>query len=468
MIHFVLDGHTFVNEVQTIIQVFYPNQKYKQAEAPGEGLTVVSRLCGGACRGAVYRDGELLAAAESPWRERADVKRPLYRVLRQLTGFDPPWGMLTGIRPAKKMTELLESQTPEACLARFTEDFDVKPEKAELALSVAQTEREVLARYGADGVSLYIGIPFCPTRCLYCSFPSYPLEKFGGQVEGYLAALEQELVYFSHLLAGQPLRTIYIGGGTPTALSEKQLDGLLGRIAKLFPVEGLLEYTVEAGRPDTITAEKLAVLKAHGVSRISINPQTMNDRTLVTIGRRHTVADVERAYGLARAAGHQNINMDLILGLPGEGVAEAAHTLERMRELAPESLTVHTLAIKRASRLNEQLEDYPLPSPADMEQMLRLSRETAAALGMRPYYMYRQKNMVGSYENVGYARPGLESPYNILIMEESQTIYAAGCGAVTKVVTPERIDRVFNVKSLEDYMGRIDEMIARKRDFFGR
>lgn len=469
MITYLLEGHDFRNEVQTMIQVFYPNQKYKEGAAVcPEGITVRSRLEKDCSTAEVYENGVLVQSATAPCPHKQQIKRPIYEALRALTGYDPPWGMLTGIRPAKKMNELLRTMSEADALAYFGQEFDTKPEKARLALSVAKTEQSVLAGSGAKAASLYIGIPFCPTRCLYCSFASYPLGRYQKRVADYLEALHQELRYLSGLVRDWDLHTIYIGGGTPTALDEASFDALLQWVAELFPVAGVTEFTVEAGRPDTITFNKLKSMKAHGVSRISINPQTMNDETLALVGREHSAADIKAAFAMAREAGHTNINMDLILGLPGEGAAHVARTMEAVAALSPESVTVHTLAVKRASRLNETFAEYTLPPAPVMEQMLHLAQSRAEEMGMRPYYLYRQKNMVGSFENVGYARPGCESPYNILIMEETQTIFAAGCGAVTKVVEGDRIDRVFNVKSLEDYIGRIDEMIARKKTRFGR
>ena len=261
------------------------------------------------------------------------------------------------------------------------------------------------------------------------------------------------------------MKNIYIGGGTPTSLNEAQLERLLQKVEELFHPDESMEYTVEAGRPDTITREKLRLLKAYGVNRISINPQTMNDKTLRAVGRKHTVEDIRRVFREAREEGHQNINMDLILGLPGEDTADVRNTMEEIMKLAPDNVTVHTLAVKRASRLREELAQHDMTTAEALEEMLDISAEYAERMGMEPYYMYRQKNMVGNFENVGYCHPGKEGIYNVQIMEEKQTILAAGAGASTKTVDPEtdRIERVFNVKSIEDYIGRIEEMIERKR-----
>lgn len=309
------------------------------------------------------------------------------------------------------------------------------------------------------------GIPFCPTRCLYCSFTSYPIDIYKTKVDGYVEALIKELKFLGEKAQGKRLDSIYIGGGTPTSLTAEQLDKIMAAVSETFDLSNILEYTVEAGRPDTITAEKLKVIKKNGASRISVNPQTMNDETLRLIGRKHTVDDIKRVFYEARSIGHDNINMDLILGLPGEGEAEVKNTMEEIKKLSPESLTVHTLAVKRASRLKETLGEYDLAKAMLMENILGLSAKGAAEMGLAPYYMYRQKNMLGSFENVGYAKKGFESIYNVVIMEETQSIYAAGAGASTKLYDPEtdRIERIFNVKNVDEYIGRIDEMIDRKR-----
>ena len=333
-------------------------------------------------------------------------------------------------------------------------------------------ERAVLARtHGAEGFSLYAGIPFCPSRCSYCSFTSYPIDKAAGKVEPYLETMFYEMDQSIPLMKGVTPDTVYIGGGTPTALSAGQLDRLLDKICRSVPADRVKEFTVEAGRPDSITPEKLQVMRQYPVTRISVNPQTMQQRTLDTIGRLHTVEDIIRAFGMARDAGFDNINMDLILGLPGETAADVQDTLAQLKPLAPESLTVHALAIKRASRLRREdngsgEEDrfgpaYEKDEPA---AMMRAASAGAQEMGLFPYYLYRQKNMAGNLENVGYAAPGKEGLYNILIMEEKQSILAVGAGNISKAVYPDgRIERADNVKGLEEYRLRIEEMIERKR-----
>ena len=309
-----------------------------------------------------------------------------------------------------------------------------------------------------------MGIPFCPTTCLYCSFTSYPIGKWGKRMDEYLGALFRELEYTADRMKGKVLDTVYFGGGTPTSLSAEHLDQVIAKVEELFDLSGVQEFTVEAGRPDSITREKLEVLKRHGITRISINPQTMNQKTLDVIGRRHTVDMVKEKFALAREMGFDNINMDLIIGLPGERMEDVAHTLEEVRRLSPDSLTVHSLALKRAARLNLEWDQYADMGMVNTQEMIDLTARFAREMGMEPYYLYRQKNMAGNFENVGYSLPGKACIYNILIMEEMQTIAACGAGTTTKVVFPQenRRERTENVKDVDQYIQRIDEMIERK------
>lgn len=402
-----------------------------------------------------------------------EFKRALYGMLCNQTGNTLPWGDLTGVRPSKIAYTMLEQGASDAAILKaFTTEHFVEEHKAALALQVARTEKALLDPLDyRNGYSLYIGIPFCPTTCIYCSFTSYSLAAYASKVDLYLDALMREMAFTAAAMHGRRLDTVYFGGGTPTALSAGQLDRLLNHLKQCFEQDKFAELTVEAGRPDSITAEKLAILKKHGVDRISINPQTMNDRTLEQIGRRHTVAQVVEAFHLARAAGCDNINMDIILGLPGENAAMVQNTLEQIAALSPESLTVHSLALKRAAALNIRREEFAGEKMENSDDLVCMAADYAARMGMAPYYMYRQKNMAGNLENVGYAAPGRECIYNILIMEEKQTIVALGAGASSKMVFhaadggPTRIERIENVKDVGHYIARIDEMIARKKDF---
>ena len=470
MIYICLEGHDMMNAVKTTVQIFMPNEKYKPVENVQEdGITVKSSVMGNGTTAQLYENGSLICekteTADGVTMQHA-VRSAVYHMLKEKTGQHFPWGMLTGIRPAKTINTYMDTGLTKAeSIKKMIETYEMSPEKAELAATVATAERSILEKADKNGISLYIGIPFCPTRCLYCSFTSYPIDIYKTKVDGYVEALIKELKFLGEKAQGKRLDSIYIGGGTPTSLTAEQLDKIMAAVSETFDLSNILEYTVEAGRPDTITAEKLKVIKKNGASRISVNPQTMNDETLRLIGRKHTVDDIKRVFYEARSIGHDNINMDLILGLPGEGEAEVKNTMEEIKKLSPESLTVHTLAVKRASRLKETLGEYDLAKAMLMENILGLSAKGAAEMGLAPYYMYRQKNMLGSFENVGYAKKGFESIYNVVIMEETQSIYAAGAGASTKLYDPEtdRIERIFNVKNVDEYIGRIDEMIDRKR-----
>ena len=370
---------------------------------------------------------------------------------------------------------LEEGAAKEQIKKHFMEKHYASEEKADLALTVARKELDILTDMDyKTGYSLYIGIPFCPSICLYCSFSSYALGAYKDYVDNYVDALIKEIRFVAESMKGRRLDTVYMGGGTPTTLSAEQLDKVLTVVEEAFDLSRCRELTVEAGRPDSVTPDKFRVLKAHNVGRISINPQTMNQETLDIIGRRHTVDETKQAFALARECGFDNINMDLIVGLPGEDRKMVEHTLDEVKAMGPESLTVHSLAIKRASRLNILREQYAELSIENTDNIIAMTEQTARDLNMQPYYMYRQKNMAGNFENVGYAVSGLECIYNILIMEEKQTIIACGAGASTKVVFHNegdanhsvRIERIENVKDVRSYVERIDEMIERKRKFF--
>lgn len=408
---------------------------------------------------------ERLNALHQKRAARRLCKQTLYDLCRQLTGVHPAWGSLTGIRPTHLIYEALnEGMDLPAAKQHVREVFDVTAEKAELLGEIVGVQR-LLPPPDDRWMDVYIGIPFCTTRCAYCSFSSGELGK-GKLVEPYLAALFAEMEAAARLLkeSGRSLRAVYVGGGTPTSLNEEQLPRLLERMMALYP--HACEYTVEAGRPDTITRAKLEAIRQSGVTRISINPQTMNDRTLRVIGRGHTAQQVIDAYDLAHQVGIRHINMDVIAGLPGETLDDFANTMDAALALKPESLTVHTLAIKRSSRMH--LENAPLPDGDTAAQMVRMGQETAHQLGMQAYYLYRQKYMAGNQENVGYALPGHACQYNVDIMEETTHILALGAGGISKRVYPEEghIGRAPNVANIEQYIARVDEMVQRKRDLF--
>lgn len=398
-------------------------------------------------------------------RRRRSVKQGAYWLLRRVTGKQPPWGSLTGIRPTTLFYERLrKGDSPQEAEEALLRLFDLRQDRAHLLRQTCDTQKPYI-HPPRDAVDVYVGIPFCVTRCSYCSFFAEPLGK-GKLVPPYLDALFVEMEAGAELLGrlGLAPRALYVGGGTPTALTAQQLSKLLERMRSLFG--GAQEWTVEAGRPDTIDEAKLAAIGESGVTRISVNPQTMNDQTLRLIGRAHTAEDAERAFLLARRMGFDNINMDLIAALPGETLEDFDATLGRVGALSPDSLTVHTLARKHGSVMNE-FGFHPAP-PEVAEAQVERAAHRAAQMGMRPYYLYRQKNVAGNLENVAYALPGKESIYNIDIMEETVHILALGAGAISKRIIPEqtRIERAPNVGDVGHYIARVQEMIARKENLW--
>jgi len=396
------------------------------------------------------------------------AKTCLYNLLKRATGVRPPWGSLTGIRPTRLFYETLEGgQTPAQAEAWLTDAFDVTPSKAGLLREIVRVQRAVEAPQ-PDEFDLYVAIPFCPTRCEYCAFPAEAIGR-GNLVAPYLAALMREIDLTALMMArkGLRVRAGYLGGGTPTSLSAMQLDRLLTTLRWKFP--GALEWTVEAGRPDTISHEKLSVLRNLEIDRICINPQTFNDATLKRIGRAHTSSQIVEAFELARSLDFRDINMDLIASLPGETREDFERTLDRALELAPEGVTVHTLSVKRASRLHES--GFTPEEPGLAEWMVDEARARLTKAGYQPYYLYRQKHMADNLENVGYAKPRYACLYNIDNMEETAPVLALGAGAITKWVFPreKRIERAPNVRNIETYIREVDAMAGRKHTLiFGR
>lgn len=393
------------------------------------------------------------------------VKKSINDALKEALGTCLPWGLITGIRPSKMVREMLETDKTENEIQDiFLNHYECSNDKTKLAMEVAKRERALIESMPQNSISLYVGIPFCPTRCLYCSFTSQSIKFSNTLTEPYMDALSKEIAYTANLIKekGLKLDTIYIGGGTPTAISEKQLERLLSEINQNFDLSDLREYTLEAGRPDTITAEKLKIIRDNNISRISINPQTMNRKTLDIIGRKHSPEDVIRSYEEALKLGFTHINTDLIAGLPEETEDDFIHTINEIKKLNPQSVTIHTMSIKRGSFLDERYSMYTPSASNTVNNMLSIASTAMESLGKNPYYMYRQKNMLGNLENVGYCDTGHECLYNIYIMEEVQSIYAIGAGASTKIIDGSKIDRIFNVKEVSEYIKRIDEMIARK------
>lgn len=470
----------FEYDVYTLVKAFYPNANIHtfhidEEEHPADTkLKLDVGMYDEEIR--IYalsgeKNAEKLVKLEEAFERKEyknHLKRAIYDVLYEITGKKLPWGTLTGIRPSKIPMQLMEEGYTNPQIASYMrETYYTSNKKTSLAIAVANREKEILDSIDPkSGYSLYVGIPFCPSICLYCSFGSHPYEKWGYLADVYLETLFKELSYISDVMKDKRLDSIYVGGGTPTTLNADQLDRLLKKIRQLFDMTFVREFTVEAGRPDTVDSIKMAVLYENGVDRISVNPQTMNQKTLDLIGRAHTTEQVRNAFYMAREAGFNNINMDIIVGLPGEGINEVRHTVNEIQKLNPDSLTVHSLALKRATRMNLFKDKYISESFDNSQEIMDVIDLSAMQMGMEPYYMYRQKNMAGNLENIGYARRGCFGIYNIMIMEEKQTIMAAGSGASTKFVFDDgRIERAENVKDLKNYIERIDEMLLRKEKY---
>ena len=395
------------------------------------------------------------------------LKMAFYKAGTTLLGHDPPWGALTGVRPVKLPTRAMKrGLSPQQAKEELEQEYRVSPVRAQLALDCAQASLAVDRSLRPNEVSIYIGIPFCPTRCAYCSFVSADVGRTLKLVEPYLESVFQEVDETARALkeAGLAVRSLYMGGGTPTTLTASQMDRLLTRCEEMLPLDGCTEYTVEAGRPDTITREKLEVLKAHNIGRISINPQTLEDHVLTAIGRRHSAGDIQRAYALAREVGFTCINMDLIAGLPQDSFDGFRRSLEGVLAMDPENVTVHTLALKKGSRLMEG--GGAIPAGEEVARMLDFSLNTLRGRGYEPYYLYRQKYMSGSLENVGWTKPSLASLYNIVMMEELQTVVSIGGGGITKLVDPAagKILRLPNPKYPHDYLATLDKVLGQKRE----
>lgn len=409
----------------------------------------------------IYRDEEAT--------QRISAKKAFYDMLSTYTEKKLPWGILTGIRPIKVTTALKEKGiSDKEIIDILTGAYSIDTEKAQLSLQICNTQEKIIKSFEKDTFSLYISIPFCPSRCLYCSFPSLPISKFGKYIEEYLDVLLYELIQIKDMMKGWRISTIYIGGGTPTTLPVEMMDRLLVELEIMFP--GTIEITVEAGRPDTLNFEYLKLFKSHRIDRISINPQTMNDETLKLIGRKHTAKDVVTAYRQAKDIGIPIVNMDLIVGLPGERRGEIINTLDMIDNLDPDNLTVHTLSVKKGSNLMIEKETFKMTNDIEIESMLKYTREFAAIKGLTPYYLYRQKQILGSFENIGYSKKENPCVYNVAIMDEKQTIISAGMGAISKVYNTrdKTLERVPNFKDLDTYMKRTEELVKRKRALVNR
>ncbi len=472
-------GHSFNYELEKLIRIFLPFEKitfHTDYQEDSRLAVAVLREEEGKTKAEakVLLDGK--KAESSAWVLPTDeefgkvcervLAVQLYNCFTRLTGYDSDWGILTGVRPAKLFSRLSSKYGIDKAEKYFAEELMVKPHKISLCTEANSGEGKITALSRPDSYSLYISIPFCPTRCSYCSFVSHSVEQAKKLIPRYIELLCREIETTAKIADKNNLKlsTVYIGGGTPTSLTAEQLDTIMKTVSRNFNISSALEYTVEAGRPDTITEEKLRVIKENGATRISINPQTMQDSVLEVIGRRHTGEDAVNAFKLARSIGFDNINMDLIAGLPTDTVEGFEDTVKKVLRLNPESVTIHSLSMKRASHLsvNEELPEIKAGKIAAL--MVNYGRKALTDSGIAPYYMYRQSKTVGNLENVGYAKQGYECLYNVYIMDETHTILACGASAVTKLREPmgDTISRIFNFKYPYEYIDRYDELVKRK------
>ncbi len=475
-------NHKFHYEMENLCRVFYPYESIRVLHGDEEGedpLCVVTELRenGGEFNIEVsFSCGEsrdFLSCKENDYDDcEREMAVLLYNILCGATGYTPQWGILTGVRPSKLMNSLITEKGEAEAVKYFNDSLSVSPRKTELALSVAKAEGKIMALSDEKSFSLYVSIPFCPTRCNYCSFVSHSIAQAKKLLPEYVDKLCEEIRYTGEIAErlGLRLESVYWGGGTPTTLTAEQLDTVCTEIENNFDLSCCREYTIEAGRADTVTAEKLDVIKNHGVTRISINPQTFNDRVLEAIGRKHTVDDVLNVYALAREKGFDNINTDLIAGLTGDSLESFCRSVDRAIELSPENITLHTLALKRSSTIVTGGIDVQSGETAN--KMLEYAQNKFYANGYVPYYMYRQSRSLGNLENVGWCKPDYECLYNVFMMEECHTILAVGAGAVTKLKEPfgRNIERIFNYKYPYEYISRFDTLLERKNgiaEFYG-
>lgn len=466
-------NHDYGYHTQKIATMFFPLEKLRQ---DGEDSVIITTIKDGnklsANVVAYSRKIEKSIVIDECDDERQRLSVLLYDTLSELMGFTLPWGILYGVRPARLMHATVESIGVEKTREKFLSD-KVEENKIQLALDVMNSENKIIALSKPNSFSLYVSIPFCPSRCSYCSFVSHSIEGAKDLIEPYVDLLCKELVETGKVARklNLHLETVYFGGGTPTTLSPQQLDKILKTVEDNFDLEDVLEYTVEAGRPDTVTEEKLQTLYSHNVSRISINPQTFNDKVLEHIGRKHNSKQTIDAFNLARKVGFNNINMDFIAGLNTDTPESFFSSINTAIEFNPESITVHNLSLKSGAYLCTESEFFDLSKRAGVKSMIDYSYDTLTKNGYLPYYMYRQSKSLGNFENVGYAKKGLECKYNVFMMDETHTVLAVGAGAVTKLVDPNtmHIERIYNYKYPYEYINGFDEMLSRKQgiiDFY--
>ena len=475
-------GNDFKYEAEGVMKLFIPAQRFEMhyediSQAQGDYALIERKSEGGKAKLRVKcslngREQELCESVDKAVPDYEDecemsLCRLLYKAMSALTGKEPEWGIITGIRPVKRVNLLLSQGMSEGEIREHMRSrYLCSDKKTEIALRTAHAQEKILQSLNKKSFGLYVSIPFCPTRCSYCSFVSQSIEGCAKMIPEYVRQLCEEIEYTAKLCKRTGIHpdSVYFGGGTPTTLSASQLEAVMGRIEKSFDLSRIREYTVEAGRPDTVTREKLQTIKRMGAGRVSINPQSINDDVLRAIGRKHTAAQFFEAFELAKSVGFDVINTDIIAGLPEDTPESFKNTVDKLIELDADNITVHTLSIKRAARLNHEGTDNALKSPA--AQMVDYATGRLSESGYEPYYLYRQKNMSDNQENIGWAKKGKESLYNIYIMEEVQTIIAVGAGGSTKLVDLDnkRLERVFNYKYPVEYLRGFDEMIRRKSE----
>ena len=473
----ILIGNSFKYEIEATLKLFFHENRFAFSDdindAAGDDYVIAAVQNDTEISAQIMLDGKLStldASLDTPVSADKDTAehelcRLIYRILSERTGIRPPWGLMTGIRPVKKFVELIrQDMSREQIYDRLSQKYEISPEKLNIGYITAENQLPILDRINSRAVSLYVSIPFCPTRCSYCSLVSHSMDSAVKLMPDYVKMLCRELEITAQIVreTNTEIDTVYFGGGTPTSISAEDLRSIMECVAKNFDLAKIREYSVEAGRPDTITEEKLRVIKELGAQRISVNPQTLNDDVLRVIGRKHSGEDAIRAFELARKIGFTNINTDLIAGLPTETPESFRNTLDRITELDPESITVHTLTIKRAANLFEKAGENN-NNPA--AEMVSYSIEKLLANGYLPYYMYRQKNTVDNLENIGYSKKGFESFYNIFIMDETQTILGVGCAASTKLIYPDgKISRIHNYKFPYEYIRQFDTLMEKKKE----
>ena len=471
----IIDSHPFRYEMEALCRMFLHGRELKiteEAEIPPKEDYIYTALEGDEITVKAKIDGKYAEAKRTAENEHArNMELAVFGVLTEILSIRPKWGVLTGIRPVKLAMQLHDmGLSEEEIRKKLKEERLVSDEKLDLLLTTMEHELEIRASSRPNSVSLYISIPFCPSRCSYCTFTSHSVEKAAKLIPQYVELLCGELKDIAVLIEelGLCLETVYMGGGTPTVLTAKQLDRVLSTVNESFDMTGVRELTVEAGRPDTITAEKLAVLKKNGVGRISINPQTMDDEVLAAIGRKHTAEDVKNAFALTKTFGFDSINMDLISGLPGDNMEKFRKTIAEVIAMNPDNITLHTLTVKHGANLAPMAQSV---FAATADAMNEYAYGEFAKAGYFPYYLYRQKGTVDNLENVGFCKPGKEGIYNIFIMDETHTVLSAGAGGVTKLKAPydKKIERIFNFKYPYEYIERFELMNERKeqvRNFY--